>query len=171
MRSPLGRRVRRRFGARLKQILPQFDEAKDELIPQGCRLYRWRPGGAVTFYLFLLIDPQSDRFTVEVVWTLTGQWPPTFRGWGAPDDQPTEGTVEFRLCRFWEPKQDIWWEVARLPTMEDLERAILTLGDYEEALENALPRVEPLVDDAINRIEQHALPYFANIAARYGQEV
>ena len=169
MRSKLGKAVRARFAARLRGVLPQFREIKTAEIPPGSRLYCWERAPDLSFYLLLLVFPQWDEFTIEVAWSRKGQFPDRTM-FCDPDEEPQDGTLGFRLGRLWEVNKGVWWQLTEYPSPAQLERSLLTGQDVMPPVEEIMPNVIPMVDDAINRIVEYAVPYFTKVAKKYGYE-
>ena len=67
----------------------------------------------------------------------------------------------------WDPKTDLWWHLSRELSLDEIEEAIRTLADLNEPWELVLPRVAPMIDDAVTRVVDFALPYFEETARRF----
>lgn len=166
MRSELGKAVRKRFGERLKEALSQFDAIKGEKqIAPGSSLYQWRLGPNLDFYLLLQVHHTEDWFTLELAWTRNGRWPAFAMLPGTPDGEPKNGDLRFRLGRLWaDPREDVWWQLApRPPAGADFDAYTKRVPVAE-----ALARVEPLVEDAVQRLVRYGMPYLAKVSAAHG---
>jgi hypothetical protein len=165
MRNALVKAVRRQFSTRLRAELPQFREAKSKDLPGECRLYEWKVSEQLRFYLVLQHHRHRDWFTLEIAWTRNGRWPTQTPVPASPYDEPTSGDMCFRLGKLWAQK-DIWWEFA--PRLSPLEA---TFDDFikEQPLAELLPKVDSLVEDAIQHLLNDAMPYFRKVAAAHGQ--
>jgi len=160
MRAPLAKAVRREFGLRLTEVVPQFAEVKGESIPPGDRLYVWEASPGLRFYLLLQFHPHEDWFTLEVAISQSGRWPAFALQPSSPDADVKDGDFRFRLGRLWAPPQrDVWWELAPRPP------AGASVDQYmnRAPVEELLTKIEPLVEDAVRQIAQHALPYLHKV--------
>jgi hypothetical protein len=175
MRKQLGKAVRRRFELRLKETLPQFKTLPPAACPFGGRLFEWGVRPDLSAFLFLQIGPQ-DEFTIECAWSGDGRYPfdiplgnpLDYPGAEVRRDRPQEGRFRFRLGNLWEARRDVWWYLAPRPSLAALQAQLsaVTHGTYQEPpLDEALAKVDPLVDEAISRVRDHAVPYFLRVAA------
>lgn len=166
MRSALVKAVRKRFSLRLRAELPGFVEAKGNDLPAECRLYEWRISGQLRFYLVLQHHRNRDWFTLEIAWTRNGRWPAHSAVPASPYEDPQSGDLCFRLGRLWARDQkDIWWEFS--PRLSPLDAAFDDVVK-ELPLEELIPKVEPLVEDAIRHLIEDAMPYFRKVASAHG---
>src|SRR5262249_35789805 len=144
-------------------------------------LFGWEVGPGLSFYLLLVISAREDRFTVEVAWSRNGHFPARatpsqpidFPELNVRRDEPRDGDFRFRLARLWTPRgADPWWELAPRRSLADLQEQLQQLSEgrapNEETVDEALNKVGPLVDDAVRRIVEHALPYFRGVGASHG---
>ena len=155
MRKELGKPTRDLFFGQLKEIAPDFARSSEYDIKGFSWTVSRRIGDlrqAITFQS----HKYDDAFTVEIWWTCT-QGNPFERTLGDPSDAFTPRGVRFRLGRFWEPQKDVWWHVAE-PTFG---RSLLSVFHPQPDPETA---IHVAVSDAVNRIQQHALPYFDRVA-------
>lgn len=85
------------------------DEVSNEPLPSGCALYELADarGENVRFFVLLLADPKTDRFTVEIAWSLKDRFP-TYYLPGFLSDSPRDGEFRFRVGEFW-GDHDYWW--------------------------------------------------------------
>jgi hypothetical protein len=174
MRSRLAKSVRKEFESRLKRDLPQFCLVESEPLPPGCRLFRWAMTPGFTAFLFLLISPNDESFTIEVAWSHDGNFPRMFPripvdfpAEGVARDKPRDGRFRFRLKRLWDPRLDpFWYIVPRLVGSEMNERLMnIARGiDDEPPTEELLAKVGPLIEEAIGRVVTQAVPYLRNVA-------
>ena len=137
----------RQMEERLSQFQSVSPAPGSPVIP-GNRVLEWRPRANLACYVMLHIRSDHDAFTIEAAWSRNGQFPSRFRYLCPRDwprhklhkDRPIKGEFHFRLCRLWEPKDDIWWKVSH-------------------------ESVEAVVRDAIERIVKYGLPYFDEISS------
>ena len=178
MRSELAKAVKKQFEARLKRELPQFRPVTSAETPAGCRLFEWQVASELSTFLLLVIS-RDDRFTVEGAWSSDGQFPNrllpgypiNFPAENVRRDEPKDGRFRFRLSRLWQPRGDPWWELVPQPSMAELQARLdrLAQGIIDDPpVEEALQKVEPLVDDAVRKVALHAVPYFLEIARSLG---
>ena len=114
-----------------------------------------------TMFVRLLPDSKREAFTVEVGWTRPNPFPNALN-YG----QPSAGRTEFNraefVCRlgFLFGQNDHWWHIAPglNPFTDDvLEFTKRSLEPISSA--QAVSRIAPLVDDAINKLISFGLPY------------
>ncbi|WP_074307447.1 hypothetical protein [Singulisphaera sp. GP187] len=117
-----------------------------------------------------------DEFTVEGAWSCDGRLPDhiplgtpvDYPALGIERDQPVENRFRFRLGQLWDPGADKWWVLAPSPTLHDHYRRmeLLSQGVLEEdpPIEEAIVKVEPLVNEVIIRIKLYAVLCFLEIA-------
>ena len=177
MRSPLAKAVRNSFSRRMQEELPQFVPVKSEHAVPGDLLYVWKFSQELKFYIYLEISQKSyqDSFTVELACS-AADFPFSHAALG-PTPQK-DGSVRFRLPQLyrdewrpgtgWEP----WWWIGSpiVPegvTSKAVMRAVAgkrPLTDEGLPIEQALPLVEPQVQNAIDRINRFGIPFFEQFA-------
>jgi hypothetical protein len=163
MRKELVKAVKIAFDARISKMLSQFQEVTEgEEVPPQTVLYCWKVDASLWFYLFLQFHRNEDWFTIEAAWTRLGKWPDSPLG-REPELHSQDGQVRFRLGKLWEPRKDVWWELAPRPHFVTVLEAF-----YHPPLEKALQRVESLVDDAIGHIQRDGIPYFERVRVAQG---
>lgn len=166
MRKELGKPTRDHFFARLAEIAPDFQKCSEydikgftwSFLRQDASLYQW---------LCFQRHKYDDAFTVELAWSLQKQDPaiPPFRD---PTEPFTSKGARFRLGAFWNNGGDYWWYVADPPpgildqSPEDYLKSLASPPKVD--LATALPRIHQTVDDAVARIQEHALPYFERVS-------
>lgn len=180
MRSALGKAVRRRFQQQLNNYLPMFLPDPTAIVPQGFKVFRWATRPGLSCYVSLHISEKEDRFTIECAWSLTDTFPilgqQCPRAWperGISPDEPVDGQFSFRMGQLWQPGDCWWWLVPEQEWIARLERftAAVIAQDYsavvrameDPPLEQAMANVQPMVDDAVSRIVNEAMPYFETI--------
>ena len=162
MRAPLAKAVRKEFATRLKEVVPEFVEAKGENIPPGDRLFLWEVSDELRFYLLLQFHPYEDWFTLEVAVSRSGHWPAFALLPNSPEADVRDNDLRFRLGRLWAPpQQDVWWELAPRPECG------ASMDEYMKRVpvDDLFPRVKPLVDDAVQRVVEYGAPYFQRAAS------
>jgi len=117
----------------------------------------------------------QDSFMVELSCS-TGEFPLYLVAYGPNDVR--EGSVRFRLPELYRQewahttRRVPWWWIGPLVTSEEvtseaLARAVARkrpLVDEGIPIEQALPLVEPEVQDAIDRIKRFGIPFFDQFA-------
>jgi hypothetical protein len=169
MRRTLGKPVRTGFERRLKVALPMFRDASSLwVIPPGVRVYQYDFHPDLVFFVVLVTSPKDERFTIEMAWSPVGRFP-TQRTAYLPTDPPQEDGLRFRLPWLWVDRDQWWWIGGDVPAecLGNSEAMMAWLSRPDEVL---LPEVEPLLDDAFERLSRFGLPYFARIAAERGYE-
>lgn len=155
MRSKLSKSVKYEFDLRLKNDFPYFEDDTSEMIPKGCKGYTWKINDNIWAYILLVFSPKDDSFTVEIAWTKTKNFPAyTFN---LPYENSERENSRFRLSQLIDVKSDYWWYLGRRKTLDD------DLFVPDEDIKNLLPKVKPLVDDAIQKIRHYAIPYLKSL--------
>jgi hypothetical protein len=167
MKQPRERYVRERFAARMGNDLPQFRPSQFGGGFDDYACYRW-DDGSLNFYATLRIDPVDDKFSIVITWMLNSTVP-FFANTGVPDGIPNEGGLSVDLSLFL-GHHAASWKVKYSP---DPDKVIAWLARHEDA-KNAASDPEKLkafynVDQAVDAIIDHALPYFSGVAAKYGK--
>lgn len=173
MRGELQKRVRDQFRSRLEERLPQFRPDPDAEVPAGSLVFARALGSNHTAYLLLFLSTKSDEFTVECAWSTHGRFPAKTlprRPLDAPDqkvrrDLPVNGNFRFYLANLWHPRADPWWDLNR--NRPPIAGSWVPRSPAEIPIDAACANVDPLVDDAIRAIVEHAMPYFHRIAEEY----
>lgn len=154
MKHPLGATVKKLLERRLREVFPGLQRVRKAAIPGGSDLYEWKHTDMFRCYLHCQLHRYEDSFTMRIGWTLSG----TFPGLGPPPtspyDEPANGGLVFPLGMLW-TGSDYWWKLQ--PTVD-------TRGS--ESTEQ--PRLDSVVQDVVDKLNEYAVPYFRNIAARYG---
>jgi hypothetical protein len=171
MKNKLANPLRKYFAEQLKQEWPNFIEVKESNLPSGCRLYEWKLGTNFKFYLLLQISEKAEEFTLELAWTELDGYPydsHTISPWS----EPINGSLRFRIGKLWaDRKTDFWWYVVQPLTPEESLRKMKARDFSEPSIEELLPKVNPLVDDAIFHIQKYVIPYMQEISKKYGYEL
>jgi len=163
MRKELVRAVRKQFALRLRATIPDFREIDCGPLSSHFSLYEWKAGEALTFFVALQHHRNEDSFTIEIGWSRNGRWPTNSLPASAPDDYSEDGEMHFRLGKLWAGNKDVWWEfTARVSALQ------ATFDDFmkePEPIGSLLPKVEPLVEDAIQHLVSDGLKYFGRVAS------
>lgn len=171
MRSKIANALRKYFTERLRQKWPSLNEAKNNDLPSGCRLYEWRLETNLKFYLLLQPSSNSERFTIELVWTKNNEYPFS-NDTMFPYDEPVNGSLRFRIGKLWsDPKTDFWWWIVPPQTPAESLRRMKERDFSQPSIEELLPKVYSLVDDAIFHIQKYVIPYMQEIAKKHGDEL
>jgi len=167
MRKEYGAAVRKQFQKRISQILPQFALVKGEKnTAPGAPLYRYSVAEDLAFYIYLALAGLHDKFTVEIAWSRDGHFPEPV-AFANPRDESKESGLCFRLCLLWN-LPDYWWIVE---PSESTARLIQRAREWDYSLppaEEFLPNIPIALDDVFAKIEEYAIPYFQEIAAKRG---
>jgi hypothetical protein len=154
-------------------MFPTFQRARKE---HNCdrRLPTWalETTPSITFFVMLQPFDGRDEFAIEVAWSDDCKFP--WEQFGSLDIVAAK--CRGRLSRLWSiGKVSEVWEVVPRETpeqqherIESLKRKDFRQWRYEMPVEEAIPRVQPLVADAINKFAQYGIPLFRSIADRRG---
>jgi len=179
MRARLAKAVRDYFARKMQAELPQFVPSRSKPVPQGDSLYLWDFSRSLKFYVFLQVNqkPGQDSFTVELACS-SGDFPFSHAALGPT--QQKDGSVRFRLPQLyrdeWRPKtgwEPWWWIGLRVEPGEITSKAVARavvgkrpLIEGAVSIEQALLRIEPQVNDAVDRIKRFGVPFFEQYAKR-----
>ena len=182
MRSALGKAVRKRFADRLLTRLPCWEPDVSASSLTEWRVFRWQPSSTLTCFLVLAIDWKQDNFTIECAWSRSGALPTDTRfqnprDWPEFDiwrDAPKNGEFHFRLPLLWQPRDLWWWLVpedeinrrseARMDAMiSGAHQKFFDLLMQDPPLDATMANVATCVDDAVEKIDAYAMPYFENL--------
>lgn len=139
--------------------------------------WAWKLAPNLIFFAMLQPFENKDAFTVEIAWSNESQFP-----YCAPRPFKThlpEGRLRLSSL-WWEPGEreylwamvpddpdDVFWQnlEAKKRRGETLDRRI---NPRPAVVEDLLYRVDPLVDDAMQKLLEHGLPLFRQVAERHG---
>jgi hypothetical protein len=164
MRSPLRKEL---FACFQRKLLERFAQFALFEKGRGTWTWRWTIAPHLTFFLFLQAYDDKDQFTVEVAWSDDGEFP--FGAIGRTKIDEPQGRQ--RLGKLWDKGPEIpVWDVD--PEHSARVREYLKSLSSDQVLEyppdlpieKALPRVAPLVDDALDKFEQFGMPLFRQVA-------
>jgi hypothetical protein len=176
VRSKLGKAVRDRFRKQMSLRFPGFKETRGAEVPAGWQVFGLEVAPDMAFYVVLAIFPKEDRFAFEGAWTRNGRFPAyvgLLNPKGFPDaavrrDEAHSGDFRFRLANLWQPR-DHSWDLVPPPSLQEFMRQqneMIRHGKLPEEppIEEALGKVDALVDDALAKIDEYLLPYFDQVA-------
>ncbi len=162
----------------MQREIPQFVEVKSEGLTSGGLLYKWEFGQDLNFYVSLQLSVKmyQDSFTVELACS-KAEFPSNQLALGPKDVR--DGSVRFRLPELYREEwrstlrqQPWWWIGPKVTPKEVTSRAVArassgALPEKDEGLmpiDQALPLVEPQVQDAVDRIKRFGVPFFQRFA-------
>ena len=155
MEKEYSRAVREEFDAQLRIRLPQFVYVRGQKgLGAGARVYRHESSAGAFRFVILIISSTQDEFTVEVA-NAPNEEVPDFEPFFDPTASGNGDTVRFRLSRFWH-RQDPWWVIFPAKSTKEF---IALLRD-EPPVEQGLLRIPSLVQDAVDKLEQYAVPFW-----------
>jgi hypothetical protein len=163
----LARSLIRCFDTRMREELPQFHLLAADENSSG-PVYRWKATSGLCFYIRLFPNPKPWKtcFTLDIAWSVHDHFPR--QTVGRPTDEPVYGGILFRLPLLWRTewptKLEPWWWLGPRPSPTDF------LRRHSDGGADKLEYVARQVEDAIQQLKTHALPYFKNVAARHSTE-
>lgn len=158
MRSILAKELRAQFERTIKNRVPTLIPCKGEGMPPGDRLYRWGIGAKPAFFVSVLPHHQNDAFTLEIAYSDCEKWPQNIFMFSETDPE-VSGSKRFRISQLFPPDQrkDYWWWLVKQPN-------ILNFDSFrDEDPSEALSKVQPLIDDAVTKLVEYAIPYFRRV--------
>jgi len=171
MRKELSKAVRTEFTAAMARRLPQFVPMtiKSRYAWSGSRIFRWVSDPSLHFFVELFFDPKGDdSFGVEVGWSRLGRYPEVPMRPGSREDV-AKAEHWVRLSSFDSNVGGMW-------SLEEPDGAPgafghgsgrspeLAAGLPQIPIEEALPRVDRRVADAVDKLVIDALPYFKELS-------
>lgn len=168
MRKEYGKALRACFAKKMKSSIPEYveEKVKSRYISPGERGFRKKFNESLHCWIVLAPSLQGyDEFTVMVGWSNFGRYP-ELRGipsWIVPSASRAEFAEAEYLTRLpmLHRGRDDWWVVKPFRTFGSVEEIVEEItasmapvpGMEAEAL------VQPLVDDAVNKLIKIGLPY------------
>jgi YD repeat-containing protein len=164
MRSSLQKMVFSRLASELQSRLPQFTP----LPKQGAlRLWQWAISDALTFFIGYQPIKDKDEFVLEVAWSEDGEFPWEIVGKIFPRQPKGRERLGFLWQKVgWEP---VWNLAPEMTAAVRAHTAALIRNEHlpypdDPPVDQLKPRIEPLVIDAVDKLEQYGIPLFREIA-------
>lgn len=168
MKSPILKEVMKCFDQEMQARFPQFalfDSDRDT------RTWSWKISPNLVFFFTVQALERQDQFVIEVSWAETEEFPWSAMGKLKVDQH--QGRE--RLGRLWESDSDEpVWDVSPEKTariseeLEALRQGKTASIPAYPPLAQTLPRVLPLVRDAVNKFEKYGMPLFQRVAEARG---
>jgi hypothetical protein len=174
MKKELVTALNNRFAGTVQECLPQFQICDRD---GDTTFWSWTLTPDLIFFLMLQPFDNKDAFTIEIAWTNGPQFP-----YCAPlpyDVRLPEGRL--RLSSLWwkpgrreyvwamvpDDPDDLFWQnmEVRRRRGEKFDRRI---NPRPAVVADLLYRVEPLVEDAMQKLMEYALPLYRQVAERHG---
>jgi hypothetical protein len=173
MRKEIYKELVTRFTRELEQRLPQFQRGGVERDAGDIPIWAWELAPKVTFFVLLNVADNDDDFAIEVGWSDDGKYP--WRSRGFRFTQLDAPTTRERLSFLWVTgKREYRWSIvpresadtylAKMAARRRGEKVSLRPPPAEEAL----PRVAPLVEDAVQKLIDYGLPLFRRVVEQRG---
>jgi hypothetical protein len=166
MRSPIRKRVVAYFTNKVQERFPQF--IRMAMPGDTSRLWAFRMVPSLTFFILLQPFDREDQFVVEVAWSEDSDFP-----WGSfgkilvGDSHgrarlPVRGEIG-TIGQIWDLAPEATAAIkAELKAYSRGEA--VPYRDINPPIENVLPRVEPMVDESIDRLAEVGLPFLRRVA-------
>ncbi len=163
MRKEVLRSLRECFKRELEKG-GKFSKTPNSSGSAGADLYVWRFSRDLNFFVYLLPNPKSyrDSFMIEIAWS-SGEFP---RKDALQDSRGLNGLSDGRVRlpvlwrERWESAVEPWWKLGGSVSLGSTEEFY-----SEEETRRRLARVPERVADALEKINQYALPLFERIAS------
>ena len=101
MKRILGKQVRLQFEKGLKERIPGAQCVAPTSLPSGWPGWLVGENEFASAYIILAVSPRTDRFTVELAWSVERRLPDFIRGELGVAGRDRE--ARFRISRIWEP--------------------------------------------------------------------
>ena len=172
MRHKIRKELLARFRLEFERRLPDFHSHKEKLDDPT---WAWQEAPKLTFFVQLQLCDNKDQFVLEIAWSEDGLFP----WWPMPSTRLQIDAPQWhvQLARLWATAAmaDAWEIVpAETASAERKARlAALDRGEVQEFMretpeEEYLPRVAPLVEDAVQKLIDFGLPLFRRVAEQRG---
>jgi len=165
-----------RFPTELERRLPQFHRCGRERGAGDSPMWAWELAPKLTYFIKLQPFEDKDQFVIEVAWSDEGTFP--WRDLAPHPPNPELPKSRGRLARLWATgkTEDVWAVVPDEPDEVFWQRLaarrrgekVSLLGPKPPPVEEALPRVAPLAEDAVQKLIDYGLPLFRRVAEQRG---
>jgi hypothetical protein len=165
MRKEYQAALRELFADGLARACPQFTLVKKHSALAGFpgeRAYCWRISESMFLWVVLIPDAKREAFFVELGWSKKGRFPQLSMrpSWARP---PDAGSEEEYLCRLGELSRgnDFGWVVEefRLGATKQEMMSYIAAQTQPISPEAARTRVLPRVEEALQELARHGLPF------------
>lgn len=164
MKAKLSKHVRRELMRLLAERAPQFRTRANPW--KDSDLYVWPISDSLACFLFLFFWPGKDCFNIELAWSCQGEFPWNLIG-RTVNDEPVQGELRFRIADLWRDdlRNDEWWRLSAEPCLGELAKSIATRsGIPVKQMKNETAALDRLIEDAVDKVCEYAVPYFDRIA-------
>jgi hypothetical protein len=168
MKGPIRKELMKCFEQEMQARWPQFMLFDSE---RDIRTWSWKISPNLVFFVTLQAFEREDQFVVEVSWAETEDFP--WRAIGKSRVDQPQGRE--RLGRLWErgPDEPVWdilpeKTARRSQDLEAVRQGKSASIPADPPLAQTLPRVLPLVRDAVDKFEKHGIPLFRQVAEARG---
>jgi hypothetical protein len=166
MESKMAKRLRDVFRERMRQLMPTFREKPHPLNKLGAVLWESVINSDHQVYVLLLPAPKSDKFTIEMAWTRTSEFPMNLICQTPRDipeldisrETPVNGSFRFRLPFLWTKNRDAWWSLSKHSELDWIGIPVTNADDISPK-DITGDIVKWAIDDAIEQIQRHGLPF------------
>jgi hypothetical protein len=175
MRAPVQKHLVATFRREFEKRYTQFSLHK--ISEGGFKVWEWQLAPDLRFFVVLSIFNRyaQDAFAIELAWNEENAFP-----WTSIGDPLSLGAQRWRgrLGRLWKTGGDepVWDAAPEVKTAiaADFD-AIRRGGAHSSALpippvDVVIPRIAPLVDDALQKFEEYGVPFFKQVARHRGLE-
>ena len=169
MRKEYGRVLRELFSKRMSERHPEFSNVKVSTIyfTPGDRAFEKKLDDGTSLWINLHIDSKLECFNIEIGWSDLGRWPELGM---RPSPVRPENNSEFkereyitRLPSLW-TEIDYWFEIEPFNPNLNVEDLVKKTKPIDK--DKAHNRVEPVVEECIEKISKYGVPYLQQRADR-----
>lgn len=165
MRSPIRKNLIATFRREFEAQYPQFSRVK--LKSGESALWEWRLTRRLSLFVMLDTFPQDERFVLEIAWSEDGEFPWDDFGGDLKVDAPS---WRDRLKCLWsdeeawdlEPERKQRYEAA----WKAYERDEIPPFPVDVPVDIVIARIEPMVDECLQKLHQYGIPIFRRVAKR-----
>lgn len=153
MRSAFSKPLKSAFEDCLKQRIKTAVRVKWPSGPSGTLAWLVGENERTTAYVILFMHLKTDRFIIELAWSLKKRIPN--RNDMMPGEEGDSGELRFRLSRLWQPSGfEVWYDLQYEADYPDS-------GPYAVSIpeQPCLDRIPSKVKRALDALESHGIPY------------
>jgi hypothetical protein len=137
-------------------------------------MWVWNRPSNVSAFILLQPMQKTDAFAMEIAWSDDGKFPWREFVGALPDRLPRRWRG--RLSRLWvQSKQEYLWSTSQSDSQADFwarlnarepGKALDLLTSPQPPVDEAITKLDPLIQDVIDKLARYALPLFDRVEAQ-----
>lgn len=167
MRKEYGKTLRSLFQKAMKTVAPDFlpTTVNSPYFAPGDLAFARRLDNGSSLWINLSPNKSGyEKFTVELGWSKAGRWPQltTYPSPVRPENTKEYELEEYitRLAFLW-GNRDLWFEIEPFGLSKTRQELMANLKQQMEPISTdlAILKVEPVIDECMEKLKQYGLPY------------